>query len=82
MRARARPHARFPFVARGFIPAGLRSSPSTSSQYDLPDPPGRWHSGPLRAPAGINPLATMNVTLNMDKGSPGDVVSKAKENPR
>ena len=40
-------------VARGFIPAGLRRSPETGG-YGVSD----GMQGPLRDPAGINPLAT------------------------
>ncbi len=44
-------------VARGFIPVGLRSSPLGRS-LNLPHATGLPGLGPLRAPAGINPLAT------------------------
>ncbi len=45
------------FVARGFIPAGLRSSPKKVSGV-VSDAPRWLVLGPLRGPAGINPLAT------------------------
>jgi hypothetical protein len=48
-------------VARGFIPAGLRSSPKTI-QRGVSVKPGCLILGPLRRPTGINPLATGNST--------------------
>jgi len=44
-------------VARGFIPARLRSSRKTGTR-DLPVETGSQGLGLLRSPAGINPLAT------------------------
>ncbi|AXA57132.1 hypothetical protein CEQ51_23650 [Pseudomonas thivervalensis] len=44
-------------VARGFIPAGLRSSPK-SKRLNQPGTPRYPVLGLLRSPAGINPLAT------------------------
>jgi hypothetical protein len=44
-------------VVRGFIPAGLRSSPKTIKP-DLSDKPSKPGLGPLRSPSGINPLTT------------------------
>ncbi|CAN1603100.1 protein of unknown function [Pseudomonas mediterranea] len=43
-------------VARGFIPAGLRSGPKTCLRGA--NWMGLYLLGPLRGPAGINPLAT------------------------
>ncbi len=44
-------------VARGFIPARLRSSRKTGTR-DLPGETGSQGLGLLRSPTGINPLAT------------------------
>ena len=44
-------------VARGFIPARLRSSRKTGAR-DLPVETGSQVLGLLRSPTGINPLAT------------------------
>ncbi len=49
-------------MARGFIPAGLRSSPDTVTR-DVHDTPRFQVLGPLRSPTGrcdvsLNPLAT------------------------
>ena len=44
-------------VARGFIPARLRSSRKTGTR-DLPGEIGSQGLGLLRSPTGINPLAT------------------------
>ncbi|WP_323170879.1 hypothetical protein, partial [Pseudomonas atacamensis] len=44
-------------VARGFIPARLRSSRETGTR-DLPVETGSQGLGLLRSPTGINPLAT------------------------
>ncbi len=44
-------------VVRGFIPAGLRSSPKII-QPDPSDKPSKPGLGPLRSPSGINPLTT------------------------
>ena len=51
---------RYSRVARGFIPAGLRSSPK-SNDLDLTGTPSCLVGGPLRSPTGINPLATRPV---------------------
>jgi hypothetical protein len=48
-------------VARGFIPAGLRSSPKTI-QRGVSGKPGCLVLGLLRNPTGINPLATGDST--------------------
>ena len=44
-------------VARGFIPARLRSSRKTGTR-NLPVETGSQGLGLLRSPTGINPLAT------------------------
>ncbi|GLH19638.1 hypothetical protein BR1R3_23810 [Pseudomonas atacamensis] len=44
-------------VARGFIPARLRSSRKNGT-HDLPVETGSQGLGLLRSPTGINPLAT------------------------
>ena len=46
-------------VARGFIPARLRSSRKPDTR-DLPGETGSQGLGLLRSPTGINPLATGN----------------------
>jgi hypothetical protein len=56
-------------VARGFIPAGLRSSPKMSSSY-LPDTPQCQALGLLRSPTGINPLATRFCAQQWDRRVP------------
>ena len=64
-------------VARGFIPARLRSSRKTGTRDVLVET-GSQGLGLLRSPTGINPLATGNRIATEDplqryrlKGAPG-----------
>jgi len=52
-------------VARGFIPARLRSSRETGTR-DLPVETGSQGLGLLRSPTGINPLATGDLIATRD----------------
>ena len=53
-------------VARGFIPARLRSSRKTGTR-DLPGEIDSQGLGLLRSPTGINPLATEDVIATEDR---------------
>jgi len=53
-------------VARGFIPARLRSS-RKPNQHGTPDTTQSQVSGPLRSPTGINPLTTGVVVIQVDR---------------
>ncbi len=53
-------------VARGFIPARLRSSRKTGTR-DLPVETGSQVLGLLRSPTGINPLATGDLSATWDR---------------
>jgi hypothetical protein len=52
-------------VARGFIPARLRSSRKTGTR-DLPGETDSQGLGLLRSPTGINPLATEDRIVTED----------------
>ncbi|WP_232245627.1 hypothetical protein, partial [Pseudomonas moraviensis] len=52
-------------VARGFIPARLRSSRKTGT-HDLPVETGSQGLGLLRSRAGINPLATVIISVKTE----------------
>ena len=61
-------------VARGFIPARLRSSRNTGTR-DLPVETGFQVLGLLRSPTGINPLATGNLIATEDLIAIGDRIA-------
>jgi hypothetical protein len=58
-------------VARGFIPARLRSSRKAGTR-DLPRETGSQGLGLLRSPTGINPLATEVPIATEDSIATGD----------
>ena len=53
-------------VARGFIPARLRSSRKPGT-CDLPGETGSQVLGLLRSPTGMNPLATRDLIATEDR---------------
>jgi hypothetical protein len=61
-------------VARGFIPARLRSSRKPGSR-DLPVETGSQGLGLLRSPTGINPLATEVPIATEDSIATGDRIA-------
>jgi len=61
-------------VARGFIPARLRSSRKTGTR-DLPVETGSQGLGLLRSPTGINPLATRVLIATGDRIATGDLIA-------
>jgi len=61
-------------VARGFIPARLRSSRKTGAR-DLPVETGSQVLGLLRSPTGINPLATRGLIATRDRIAPEDLIA-------
>ena len=61
-------------VARGFIPARLRSSRKTGTR-DLPGETGSQGLGLLRSPTGINPLATGGLIAPEDFIAPEDPIA-------
>jgi len=63
-------------VARGFIPARLRSSRETGT-HDLPVETGSQGLGLLRSPTGINPLATEVPIATEDSIATGDRIATA-----
>jgi len=62
-------------VARGFIPARLRSSRETGTR-DLPVETGSQVLGLLRSPTGINPLATEDLIATEDPITTGDPIAR------
>ncbi len=62
-------------VARGFIPARLRSSRKTGAR-DLPVETGSQVLGLLRSPTGINPLATGDPIATEDSIATGDRIAR------
>jgi len=62
-------------VARGFIPARLRSSRKTGTR-DLPGETGSQVLGLLRSPTGINPLATGDRIATEDPITTGDRIAR------
>ncbi len=63
-------------VARGFIPARLRSSRKTGAR-DLPVETGSQVLGLLRSPTGINPLATGDPIATEDSIATGNPIATA-----
>jgi cytochrome oxidase assembly protein ShyY1 len=63
-------------VARGFIPARLRSSRKTGTR-DLPGETGSQVLGLLRSPTGINPLATGDRIATEDPIAIEDLIATA-----
>ena len=63
-------------VARGFIPARLRSSRKTGAR-DLPVETGSQGLGLLRSPTGINPLATGDRIASEDRIGTEDPIATA-----
>ncbi len=63
-------------VARGFIPARLRSSRKTGAR-DLPVETGSQGLGLLRSPTGINPLATEVPIAKGDRIATGNPIATA-----
>ena len=61
-------------VARGFIPARLRSSRKTGTR-DLSGETGSQVLGLLRSPTGINPLATGDRIATEDRIATGDLIA-------
>ncbi|MGA5481786.1 hypothetical protein ACPCIT_04525 [Pseudomonas siliginis] len=61
-------------VARGFIPARLRSSRKPGTR-DFPGEIGSQVLGLLRSPAGINPLATEVPIATEDRIAPEDPIA-------
>ncbi len=61
-------------VARGFIPARLRSSRKTGTRDSLVET-GSQGLGLLRSPTGINPLATEVPIATEDSISTGDRIA-------
>ncbi len=61
-------------VARGFIPARLRSSRKTGAR-DLPIETGSQGLGLLRSPTGINPLATGDPIATEDSIATGNLIA-------
>jgi len=61
-------------VARGFIPARLRSSRKTGTR-DLPVETGSQGLGLLRNPTGINPLATEVPMATGDRIAAGNSIA-------
>jgi len=63
-------------VARGFIPARLRSSRKPGTR-DLPVETGSQGLGLLRSPTGINPLATGDRIASEDRIGTEDPIATA-----
>ncbi|MGU9807833.1 hypothetical protein PSH91_18145 [Pseudomonas sp. FP1154] len=63
-------------VARGFIPAGLRSSPKTCYSKHLAHRVVGYE-GLLCSPAGINPLATTSVSVPVEMNESALIQTKA-----
>ncbi len=61
-------------VARGFMPARLRSSRKPGT-CDFPGETGSQVLGLLRSPTGINPLATGDRIATEDLIAPGDPIA-------
>jgi hypothetical protein len=62
-------------VARGFIPARLRSGRKTGTR-DLPGETGSKVLGLLRSPTGINPLATRDLIATGDRIAKEDPIAR------